>query len=90
MGNLVVVFRIMPEGPEVDLETIKSGVKTATPKGAELQGWQVKPVAFGLRALEVTVVMDDQEGALSSDAVEEAYSAIEGVGSVQVTDVGRF
>jgi elongation factor 1-beta len=90
MGNLVVVFRVMPEDAEVDLEGLKASIKKATPKGAELQGFQVKPVAFGLKALEVTVVMEDREGALSSDAVEEAYSGLQGVGSVQVTDLGRF
>lgn len=90
MGNLVVVLRIMPEDADIDLETIKAAVKEKTPEGAELQGWQVKPVAFGLEALDVTVVMNDAEGALSTDALEEVYAAIEGVGSVQVTDLGRF
>ncbi|MHB8584661.1 MAG: elongation factor 1-beta [Thermoplasmatota archaeon] len=90
MGNLVVVFRVMPEGPETDLEMLKAEIKKTTPVGAVLQGFQVKPIAFGLKALEVTVVMDDREGALSSDTVEEAYAGINGVGSVQVTDLGRF
>lgn len=90
MGNLVVVLRVMPEDESTDLEKLKAEIKRVTPKGAELQGWQVKPVAYGLKALDVTVVMNDVEGAPSADVVEEAYGAIEGVGSVQVTDLGRF
>ncbi|HVL48487.1 MAG TPA: elongation factor 1-beta [Candidatus Thermoplasmatota archaeon] len=89
MGKLVAVFRVMPEDADVDLETIKAGVKASVPKDAELQGWQVVPVAFGLKALEVTVVMEDESGA-GPDGVELAFSEIAGVGSVQMTDVGRI
>lgn len=90
MGRLIAVFRLMPEGVEVDIEGIKAEVKKVTPKGAELQGWQVKPVAFGLNALDVTLVMNDEQEDVSTDKIEEAYSGIPGVGSVQCTDVGRL
>lgn len=90
MGKLVAVFRLMPEGVEVDLEKMKEGVKRVTPKGVDLQGWQVKPVAFGLKALDVTIVMNDESEDVSTDTIEEAYNGIEGVGSVQCTDVGRI
>lgn len=88
MGRLVAVFRLMPEDADVDLEKIKERVRSATPPEAVLQGWQVKPVAFGLKALDVTITMEDDEGG-STDQLEAAYSGIEGVGSVQCTDVGR-
>ena len=90
MGRLIAVFRLMPESPETDLETIKAAVKTVTPKGVDLQGWQVKPIAFGLNALDVTIVMNDEQEDVSTDSIEEAYNGIEGVGGVQCTDVGRL
>lgn len=90
MGRLVAVFRLMPEGVEVDLEKVKTSVKEVTPKGVDLQGWQVQPVAFGLNALDVTIVMNDEQEDVSTDSIEEAYGGIEGVGSVQCTDVGRI
>ncbi|HWG91465.1 MAG TPA: elongation factor 1-beta [Candidatus Thermoplasmatota archaeon] len=89
MGKLVAVFRLMPEDTDVDIEAIKTAVKNATPKEAVLQGWQVKPVAFGLKALDVTITMEDDEGG-STDQLEAAYNGIAGVGSVQCVDVGRI
>lgn len=90
MGQLIAVFRLMPEGLEVDLEAMKAEVKKVTPSGVQLQGWQVKPVAFGLKALDVTIIMNDEQEDVSTDTIEEAYSGIPGVGSVQCTDVGRL
>ena len=90
VGRLIAVFRLMPEGVEEDLEAIKAEVKNVTPKGVDLQGWQVQPVAFGLKALDVTIVMNDEQEDVSTDKIEEAYSGIKGVGSVQCTDVGRL
>ena len=45
------------------------------------------PVAFGLKALNVTFVMDEKKG--STDALEADLGVIEGVESVEVTDVRR-
>lgn len=89
VGKLVAVFRLMPEDADIDIEKLKEGVRAKTPKNVSLQGWQVQPVAFGLKALDVTIVMEDDEGG-STDELEEAYNGIEGVGSVQCTDVGRI
>ena len=87
-SGLVVVFKIMPESPETDLEAMKNEVRKLVVAPAELQGFQVEPVAFGLKALKVTVVMQDVEG--GPDQLEEAFSQIENVNSVQVVDMGRF
>ncbi len=87
-SGLVVVFKIMPEGVETDLEAVKSEVKRVVTAPSELQGFQVEPVAFGLKALKVTVVMEDKEG--GPDALEMAFGDIAGVGSVSVSDMGRF
>ena len=88
MGGLVVVFKLMPEGVETDLEALKNEVRKVIPKGSQLQGFQVKPIAFGLKALEVTLTMEDGEG--GPDAVEEAFGSLPGVQSAQVAEMGRF
>ncbi|MHB8606370.1 MAG: elongation factor 1-beta [Thermoplasmatota archaeon] len=88
MGGLVVVFKLMPEGVETDLEAVKNAVRKVIPASAKLQGFQVKPIAFGLKSLEVTLTMEDAEG--GPDAVEEAFGAIEGVQSAQVAEMGRY
>ena len=46
-----------------------------------------EPVAFGLKALNIVFVMDEAKG--STDALEEEIKGLEGVNSVEVTDVRR-
>lgn len=87
-SGLVVVFKLMPESPETDLEAMKEEVRKTVQDPAELQGFQIEPVAFGLKALKVTVLMDDIEG--GPDMLEEAFGNIDSVESVQVVDLGRF
>lgn len=90
MAQLVVEFKVMPDGAEADLEAIKAEVEKVTPDSAKLQGMELKPVAFGLKAIHVTVTMVDEEDAPGPDEVEEAYGAIDGVASVQIINLGRL
>jgi len=60
MGKVAVTFRIMPEDVEVDLEAVQSHVRSSLRE--KLKKLEVKPVAFGLKALEAIVVVDDASG----------------------------
>ncbi len=89
MANAVVTMKIMPESPEVDLEKVK---EEAIKKIAEFAGegetrTEIEPIAFGLKALKITFVMDEALG--SPDALEEPIKSIEGVNSFEITDVRR-
>jgi len=88
MGEVAVVIKVMPTGVDVDLETLKNNLKSVVPKGIELQGINEEPVAFGLVALMVTIVVGDVEG--GTDSVEEAFSQVADVESVQVAEIGRL
>jgi len=83
MGKVAVTFRIMPEGVEVDLEGVQSQVRSSL--GGSLKKLEVKPVAFGLKALELIVVVDDKAGEM--ERLEEALRGIPGVGGVETTEV---
>jgi len=83
MGKVAVSFRIMPEGVEVDLDAIQRRVKEAL--GGKLKKLAVKPVAFGLKAVEVIVLVDDASGEV--ERVEAALGGIPGVGGVEATEV---
>ena len=88
MGTVAIRFRVMPEGPEVDLGVLESAVReTVASKGAEVQAVEITPFAFGLKAMEMAVTMPDS-GGNTSDAIEEALGGIEGVQSVDVLEVG--
>lgn len=76
----------MPDGPEVDLENVKKGISESIPSHAKLNNIEVKPVAFGLKALEVQIILDDRKG--GADEIEAALSQIDNVQSVETIQVG--
>ena len=88
MGEVVAVIKIMPAGVDIDLETLKENLTSAVPAGIELKGITEEPVAFGLVALMVTVVVGDVEG--GTEPVEKAFAQVSDVESVQVVEIGRL
>jgi len=87
--NLLATIRVMPEGVEVDLEALKKRIEAATPEDREVHKIENEPIAFGLVALNVMVLSNDKEGG-DVDPVVDAYSALEDVSEVDVTDVRRL
>jgi elongation factor 1-beta len=88
MGEVVATIKLMPESPEVDLEQIKKDIEASIPEGTELHKIEEEPIAFGLVALNVTVIVDDAEG--GTEQAEENLSKIKDVGNVEVTDIRRL
>ncbi|MCI4318210.1 MAG: elongation factor 1-beta [Thermoplasmata archaeon] len=86
MGQVAVLFRLMPQGVETDMKALAEGVRAAVPAGVTLRGMQVKDIAYGLKALLVAVVMNDQGGVL--DQTEEALAKVPQVESVEVMEEG--
>ncbi len=84
MGEVMVLFRLMPHGVETDLDRMATGVRTAIPPGVTVRGMQVKEIAYGLRALLVAAAMADAGGVLT--ATEEALARVPGVESVEVME----
>ncbi|MCI4353224.1 MAG: elongation factor 1-beta [Thermoplasmata archaeon] len=84
MGEVMVLFRLMPHGVETDMDAVASGVKGAVPTGVRIRGMQIKDIAFGLKALLVAAAMPDTGGIL--DTVEEAFAKVAGVESVEVME----
>lgn len=89
MGNVAAKMKIMPETVETDLAELKEKLKAAIPAGSELYGdITEQPVAFGLKALIVTVIVNDEEG--GTEAVEEAFAKVPGAESIQILELGRL
>lgn len=88
MGTAIVTIKLMPESPDTDLEKLKEeGKKVISEFGGEVGKEEVEPVAFGLKALKLFYTVDESLG--GTDEVESKIGAIEGVASVEVTDVRR-
>lgn len=79
----------MPENPNVDLNSIESQAKKEIIDFSNAKEFkaQIEPIAFGLKALNIIFVMDENIG--TTDRLEKKISEIGGVESVEVTDVRR-
>ena len=89
MANVVVTFRIMPNDTSIDLHNLESMTKKVIVdfcNSKEFKG-SIEPIAFGLKALNIMFVMDESKG--STEKLEEKIKLIQGVESVEVTDVRR-
>jgi len=81
-----VLFRLMPHGVETDLKAVAEAVRGAVPAGVTIRGMQIRDVAYGLRTLLVSAVMDDVGGVL--ETTEQALAKLPHVESVEVMEEG--
>jgi len=88
MATAGIQFKIMPKSLDVDLEKLKSEIKTKveTFESGVFNEAKEEPIAFGLKALIVTIALSEDE---ESEAVEKAISEIEGISSVELIDYRR-
>ena len=89
MGEMIALLRVMPTGTEVDLVKLEANLREAIKPPVRCERVEVKPIAFGLKALNVTVRAED-DGSGAIDRLEEALAMVPDVESVQVTDAGRL
>ncbi len=87
-ADVIVTLKVMPESPAVDLPVLQQSVEqTIKDKKGRIAKTEFEPVAFGLKAVKVTFVRDEALG--GTDDIEEILAKIQGVVSVQVTNVMR-
>lgn len=87
MARLVVRIRILPADAESNLDNVVESIKKSMPKGIEMKGHMMEPIAFGLKAIVGDFLLDDAEGQM--DKLEESIKIVEGVGEIEVTNISR-
>ena len=89
MANAIVTLKIMPESPETDMDALfdKALKEIEAFCGETETKKEIEPIAFGLKALKIIFVMDEEKG--STDSLEEKIGAFDEVNSVEVSDVRR-
>jgi len=89
MAKIIITLKIMPESPEIDLGLLENEIMKRIKKfaGETETKKETEPVAFGLNALKITFVMDENKG--STENLENEISSIEGINSIEVVDVRR-
>ena len=88
MAKVVVTLKIMPESPNVNLDELQKNVlkKIKDALGDTETKVEREPIGFGLNALKVLFVMDENKNV---DIIETSVKKTKNVQSVDVVDVRR-
>jgi len=81
LGKVAVTLRLMPDG-EIQLVQLKEKIENI----AKIERMEEKPIAFGIKALEIVTLIDDSSG--GTDKLEDDLANLDGVQSVEVIDIG--
>jgi len=83
MSEVLVTFKVMPKGVEINLDQLEATIKEIVKPD------QIKrePIAFGLVALKITKIVPDAAGVV--DEIEVQLRKIEGVSEVEVTELTK-
>jgi len=89
MANVIITLKIMPESPEVGLNSVEEQTKNLIKEfaGETETKTEQEPIAFGIKALKIIFVMDENKG--STEELENKIKELQGVNSVEVVDVRR-
>lgn len=87
MAIVAVIVRLMPEGPDEDLELIKKEAKKKLEHdGAKNISFEEKPMAFGLKAIFVKFAWPEEK---DTSLFEDKLAGVKGVSSVETEDYRR-
>ena len=76
MGQVAVVFKIMPSSTDIDAEMIKKEIeKKFNPSDIKIQ-----ELAFGIKVIKALFIIPDASGV---ENIENGIKEIEGVGEVE-------
>jgi len=88
MGMVVMTYKVNPnsELQDVDTDAIAEQIVALRNDDYDIQAVETKPLAFGLKFVQVHVKMNDGEGL--ADAFEGMMADIHGVGEIEVLSMG--
>ncbi|MFH1850176.1 MAG: elongation factor 1-beta [archaeon] len=88
MAKVIITLKIMPDSPEANLDDIKGkAIKLIEAASGDVGKVEIEPIAFGLKALMIYMILDEAKG--STEDLENSIAEIENVSSCSVTDVRR-
>ncbi|MDD3175369.1 MAG: hypothetical protein PHU51_02740 [Candidatus Nanoarchaeia archaeon] len=88
MANAIITFEIMPESPEIELESIKEKsleiIKKHGAKG-EMQS-KIEPIAFGLKKIIIYAMFEVSDNK-DFDSIADEISTLDGVGNSKIANM---
>ncbi len=88
MGKIVIAYKILPSESTVNLDMLKEKIKNKLTNIASIQKFAEEPIAFGLCALKVNMVLPEEDGIL--DKTEKIMMDIKEVGQIQTLGMTRL
>lgn len=88
MGMVALTYKVMPDSSieDVTADEIASQISALKDETYDVQLCETKPLAFGLKYIQVHVVMNDGSGL--SDIFEDKMKSIRGTGEIEVLSMG--
>lgn len=86
MGLVAITYKIMGADGDTDIEAVADRVRGLADDVFDIQAVELKPLAFGLRFIQLHVVMDDGEGLV--DLFESKVKDVGDIGEVEVLEIG--
>jgi len=88
MARVIVTLKLMPESPEINLDSLlESAKEVLVEHNFDFISHEIKPIAFGLKQLNIIFAVDESKG--SVDFIEDECAKIDGVNSAEIIDVRR-
>ena len=90
MGEVAVKDKIMcdPDVEGANADLIAGAMQNMASEVGVVQMVETKPLAFGLKFVEAHCVIQEGDGTV--DAFEDSIRSIDGVGEVEVLEIGRL
>ncbi len=89
MARVLVVMKVLPDDVNIDLEELKSRIESRLPEGYSIARHDIEPIAFGLKALRLYIIMPEEvEG--GTEPLENLVNSVEGVSQAEVEIVHRM
>ena len=85
MEKVAVILKIMPESPDVDMEKLQAEIRE---KVSCIQDMRVEPIGFGLSAIKIAMIIEDEIG--SGDKIESLFAGIAGIDRAEIESLNRM
>ena len=85
MGEVAVILKVMPASPEVDMEKLQADIRA---KVSGIQDMRGEPIGFGLSAIKIAMITEDEEG--SGDKIEGLFAGIAGIDRAEIESLNRM
>ena len=74
----------MPESTDVSLDDVVTALNGVIPEGVDINNTKIEPVAFGLKKIVASFVIDDSVDGVG-ELLEKGIGSIQGVENIECT-----